>query len=1194
MLDLHRSYTNASSSTTFYISEGLPKGSFVGSLAHVNISFVISSPPASQDLAVDTSAKTITTRIVLDRETVASYDISVIDSNDRLHTVIVNVSDSNDNIPSFGQAVYYLKFDEGVDVQQRLKAVDKDFGSNSTQKYTILTGNVGDIFVLNEFVDRTGALCANLVLAPSKKLDRETRDSYILNVSASDGGNPPQTGFTSLNITVGDVNDHRPVFVNSSYSANTVENSPTGTTILKVLATDKDIGTNGQVIYSIERGSHSDPDRIFSFEPQTGVIINNVPLDYEDKQTYNIFVRAENPGSVMFSIVPVTIHVLDENDNKPDIQVRFERGGSYQVSEDAAIGTTVARIFVSDRDSGQNGQVDVTLEGGDGHFSAKVKNNADIIEVAKGLDRETHPKFTLKVVAKDRGQPQQISEDSFIINVGDVNDNHPKFDQAVFDAVLSENATIGTSAVTAHASDRDSGSNAKLVYNITYTHQASLYRDWFQINPLTGEIRTAALLDREKVPLAVLNVTVTDSGVPPLSANCTVLINISDTNDNNPVFSKDMYFTTVTENTANKTRLTQVSAKDIDSGLNGVIRYSLETPQSILPFAIDPSTGVVSTTGQIDYELHSSYMLKVVATDGGGRMARADLNISIEDVNDNYPVINPTTYNVTVYENLTAGDAITTILATDEDSGVFSRLNFVISAGNSDGIFFVDPSTGIVTLLQPLDRESKDFHRFEVEVVDGGGLRSKNSAVVQVVVLDVNDEPPIFQPSFYNFTIVENSPLWTVLGSVHASSKDLGTNADIYYSIKGGDIDSVFAINSSGTIFTRGSIDHEKSPQLLLNIEAKDGGTPPLYGFTNVTVTIIDLNDNGPSFASSEIPVNILEDTRVGQVFYNVTADDPDSGLFGQVRYTLLSNPNNTFNLDQNTGAFSLTQAIDFEGPRQYTIQVLAEDGGSPSLNATATFRLTVIDVNDHAPKFPKPSYSVHVVEGRAGERDILNVSATDEDSGDNARISYSFQPGVDTTLFGLRSNGWVYVKRALDREQQEVYRFVVVATDRGNPPKSSTANVVVYVDDINDKNPKFTLQQYLFTVSENENNRTFVGQVSATDLDAGSNAKIAYSFESPSLQFVIDEDTGVIRTNQVLDREVKSSYGLMVKARDHGEIPRIDKASVTVTIQDVNDNKPTFRKLSYEKAVSENIAVGSFVIKVRIIDAHPHTKNTL
>ena len=464
-------------------------------------------------------------------------------------------------------------------------------------------------------------------------------------------------------------------------------------------------------------------------------------------------------------------------------------------------------------------------------------------------------------------------------------------------------------------------------------------------------------------------------------------------------------------------------------------------------------------------------------------------------------------------------------------------------------------------------------------------MKSKNSAVVQVTVLDVNDEPPVFQPSFYNFTIVENSDIHTVLGSVYASSKDLGTNADIYYSISGGNAHNVFKINSTGTIFTQSNIDHEKTPKLWLNIQAKDGGAPPLYGFANVSVTVTDLNDNSPSFKSSTIDVNILEDTKIGQVFYNVTAHDPDSGVFGQVRYTLLLNPNNTFALARDTGSLSLTHAIDFEGPKQYSIQVLAEDGGSPSLNATATFRLTVVDVNDHPPTFPNSSYSTHVGERTPAGTDILNVSASDADTGDNARISYTFQPGVDTTLFGLRSNGWIYIKQELDREQQEVYQFTVVATDKGNPPKSSMADVVVYVDDVNDNNPKFTLQSYIFPVNENEPNRTFVGQVSASDKDAGSNAKIAYSFDSPSLVFVIDQDTGVIRTNEGLNREHKASYSLMVKARDHGESPRTDHASVTVTVQDLNDNAPTFKKLSYEKAVSEDIAMGSPVIAVEATD---------
>lgn len=1189
MFDLHPGFTSASTAT-FYISEGLPKGSFVGNLSHVNFDIVTGIRPQASDLKI--SSKIITTNVVLDRETVPSYEISL----EKLYPfeslrVLVNVTDANDNIPKFANDVYNFNlYEEDSSVEQRIKALDRDFGSNSTQTYSILSGNIGSVFKLIEFVDNNGALCAKLVLEQGKVLDREKRDAYILNVSASDGGNPRLTGFALLNITVLDINDNNPVFANKSYSANITENSAIGTPILKVFATDNDIGRNGEVLYLIERGSHSDPNFVFSIHEKTGVVVNNILLDYEKKHDYSISVRARNPGvlgSSKFDVATVAIHVLDINDNKPDIRVEFQLGGSYQVSEDAGIGTSVARIYVSDKDSGKNGEVDVTLEGGNGHFSAKAdpNNNVDIIATAKTLDREKQAAYTLKVVAKDRGQPQQTSQESFIINVGDVNDNHPEFDQDVFTAVLSENATIGSRVVVTHATDKDKGLNAKLVYNISYTPQDAIFKTWFQINQLTGEIRTAAMLDREKVPQSKFLVTVTDSGIPPLSANCTVIVNISDTNDNLPVFTKTVYFATVDENAANDTNVTLVSATDRDSGLNGIVRYSLGTNQGNIPFAINFKSGLVTTSGTIDFELQPTYIFNVVASDGGGRTASSVLNISVVDENDNYPVINPTTYSVSLYENLTVGDVVAKIFARDNDSGIFSQLIFSISNGNSGGHFYMESSTGVISLLKSLDRETKDFHRLEVEVTDGGGLKSKNSAVVEVTVLDVNDEPPVFEPSFYNFTVIENSDLQTVLGSVHASSKDLGTNADIYYSINGGNIHSVFSINSTGTIFTQSNIDHETTPKVWLNIQAKDGGKPPLYGFANVSVIVIDLNDNPPSFESSTIDVDILEDTKVGHTFYNVTAQDPDSGLFGQVRYTLLANPNNTFELGSDTGSLSLTHAIDFEGPRQYSIRVLAEDGGSPPLNTTATFRLTVVDVNDHPPIFPNSSYTAYVSEHTPSGTDILNVSASDADTGDNARISYSFQSGVDTTLFGLRLNGWIFIKQILNREEKEVYRFTVVATDKGNPPKSSTADVIVHVEDVNDNNPKFTLSSYIFPVDENEPNRTFVGQVSATDKDAGSNAKIAYILMSPSPEFVVDRNTGIIRTNKVLNREQERAFTFVVKAVDHGQNPRTGSASVTVTVQDLNDNAPIFKERSYEKAVYENIRVGSSVITVQATD---------
>lgn len=260
MFDLHPGFTSASTAT-FYISEGLPKGSFVGNLTHVNFDIVTGIRPQASDLKI--SSKIITTNVVLDRETVPSYEISLAKlSPFESLRVLVNVTDANDNIPKFANDVYNFNlYEEDSSVEQRIKALDRDFGSNSTQTYSILSGNIGSVFKLIEFVDNNGALCAKLVLEQGKVLDREKRDAYILNVSASDGGNPRLTGFALLNITVLDINDNNPVFANKSYSANITENSAIGTPILKVFATDNDIGMNGEVLYLIERGSHSDPDR---------------------------------------------------------------------------------------------------------------------------------------------------------------------------------------------------------------------------------------------------------------------------------------------------------------------------------------------------------------------------------------------------------------------------------------------------------------------------------------------------------------------------------------------------------------------------------------------------------------------------------------------------------------------------------------------------------------------------------------------------------------------------------------------------------------------------------------------------------------------------------------------------------------------------------------------------------------------
>ena len=1185
----------ATSSLDFYVSEDQSSGHLIGGIldelpdAQVPF-FLASSVPTELDFS--TSTGTIKVKTALDREKKCKLDFVVLSSGSIIE-VTVYVNDVNDNSPTFSSSVYeFTPYEGTANDKTKVRAEDPDEGTNSTQHYEIISGNTDNVFELKTLSDSNG-IYGELGLAPGKHLDREDTDEYLLNISARDGGSPPRVSYALINITVLDVDDNPPVFSSKEYRVNVSEAISRGTNILNVSASDIDVGQNALIEYAIERGSHSDPGYVFGVNPNTGLIQNNQLLDYETTKSYRIIVVARNPSpsSSQLATVPVVIGVLDENDNDPSISVSFEQPGRYQVLEDADIGTTVARISTSDRDSGSNGEVDVTLEGGNGHFSAKALplQSTDLILVAKKLDRENQSRFSLKVVAKDRGTVPLTSTYEFIVNVGDINDNPPYFDQAVYHVVVSENVTRNSLVVDLHAIDKDDGLNSELEYTILDDPLNSKFQSWFKINPSLGEIVTASSLDREEISYGVLHVRVSDKGTPPRSANCTVAINITDSNDNNPTFNQSRYQESVVEGSNNGTMVAQVSATDPDTGANGKLQYSIDYDKSKyanLPFHINMNSGIVTTIGIIDHEETPSFGFFVVATDGGGNSGSVEMTVIVTDLNDNKPIFNPLLYNESYFENIPTGHVIAIVNASDEDSGKFAELSYAIVAGDDDGIFDVNSTSGVISLKKSLDREKLDTHTLTIQATDGGGEQADQTATVVITVKDVNDAPPVFTKSLYNFSATENAQPPIFVGVVHASSDDLGINAQISYSIKASNVQDGFVIYPNGSIHLKKTLDHEQIPEAVLVIQAQDGGTPPLYGFANISIRVIDLNDNSPSFHKPEITVEVREDTTVGQTFYTMSANDPDSGSFGTVTYKLLSNPNDTFELHAQSGALSLRHTNAFVWPNTFTVEVLAMDGGSPPNNGTVKLLLKVVDVNDHAPLFVQSSYSVNVSEITSADFDILKVSATDQDTGTNAEVTYSFQPGTGSGDFGLRPDGWIHTKSKLDRETRSIYDLVVVATDRGNPAKSSTAKVVVNVEDVNDNDPKFAMLSYNFLVKEGEDNGTFVGVVSATDRDAGKNSEISYRFATQISEFTIHPSTGEIRTNQVLDREKESSYDIDVVASDAGQNPRTKKVTVTVIVQDINDNSPRFTESSYEKKVYENVPKGSSILAVSARDA--------
>ncbi|KAJ8953107.1 hypothetical protein NQ318_013451 [Aromia moschata] len=541
------------------VSEGAPVGTrigFIGDGASPD-----SGPPylivpvgiaVDTDLAIDQNTGEISTRVPLDRETRASYSLVAIPISGDNVKVVVKVLDENDNAPTFPMSVMNIEFPENTprDVKRTLHpAKDLDLDVFNTQRYNIISGNVNNAFRLSSHRERDGVLYLDLQI--NGFLDRETTASYSLVIEALDGGTPPLRGEMTVNITIQDVNDNPPIFNQSRYFASVPENATIGTSVLKVFATDADSDENGQIEYSINR-RQSDRDNMFRIDPSTGLIAVNKPLDFETKELHELVIVAKDHGlQPLETTAFVSIRVTDVNDNQPTINVIFlSDDATPKISESAQPGEFVARISVHDPDSKTDySNINVTLSGGDGHFGLTTRDNIIyLVIVSLPLDREMQANYTLNVVATDTGTPPLHASRTINLQVTDINDNAPEFEEQVYHANVMEVSDPGTSVIQVLANDKDEGNNSAITYSLMETPET--HSGWFQIDSRSGLVTTRAHVDCETDPVPQLTVIATDNGFPPLSSSATVLVTIHDVNDNEPIFDQSFYNVSVAENEA--------------------------------------------------------------------------------------------------------------------------------------------------------------------------------------------------------------------------------------------------------------------------------------------------------------------------------------------------------------------------------------------------------------------------------------------------------------------------------------------------------------------------------------------------------------------------------------------------------------------------------------------------------------------
>uniref|UniRef100_A0A8C1MUD6 FAT atypical cadherin 4 n=1 Tax=Cyprinus carpio TaxID=7962 RepID=A0A8C1MUD6_CYPCA len=1164
------------------IKENEPSGSFVTTVTasdpdlgrNGTVKYAITAGD-SYKFHINSNSGRITTLVPLDREEKTSYQLQVTATDGgglRSNTqaiVTVTVVDTQDNPPVFSQKEYSFVMFENVAIDTiigTVSATTVDLNTNIT--YLIASGDQRGLFAIK---GSTGQITA------SGLIDREEQAFYQLRVIARGG---EVTGEALVNITVKDLNDNAPHFIHNVEHVSAVENWATGHQIFQAKASDPDEGTNGMVVYSLKHN----PKGLFHIHERHGLITLTGPLEVTTS-SYQVEVVASDLGVPQHtSSLILTISVYDVNDNAPVFdQLSYE----VTILESEPVNSRFFKVEASDKDSGLNGEIVYDIISGNTNDVFGIFPDGQLYIKAE-LDREVQDRYSLLVVAKDRAVEPLSANVNVTILLDDVNDNRPLFNSTNYVFHFEEEQERGSFVGLVFAEDKDFGPNSEVRYSFE-TPQPN-----FELNAITGVLTSTLQLDRESLMrqrgAAVFSFTVvsSDQGLPkPLKDQAKVQVYIQDINDNPPKFTKDIYQASISESAQNMTQLLRVSASDVDENKNGLVRYNIVEGNEEKQFSIDSTSGQVTLVGKLDYETTPFYSLKIITEDSGivPLSSTCVLSISVLDDNDNSPSFPKSTLTVDVLENMRIGELVASVTATDSDSGSNADITYSITATNNHGTFSISPNTGSIFLVKKLDYETQSLYKLNVTAKDSGRPPRSSSIPVIIHVRDFNDNPPVFTPGDIFKSIPENLPLSTSVMTITAHDTDADINGQLEYSIvmqtpRGGH----FRIDpASGVIYTNKEIDREFSNLFELTIKATDQAVPVefrRFALKNITIWVTDQNDNVPLFISQNALVaesNIV----IGSILTTVVAFDPDEGANGEVEYELLRGDSDTFIMDRYSGDIRLASQL-LPSKLIYSLIVSATDHGTD--RKTSRTELTIILQGSEGPVFSQPKYITILKEGQPPGTNVISLDASSP-RGTGTKVEFfivSVRSGGKAAgrLFTIgRHSGMIQTAAELDREQ---------ATDKGEPPLSSSMEVTMMVLDVNDNTPSFSQNIYDIEIEENTLSGTDVLQVFASDADEGTNGQIRFSIAGGNLNsdFRIDSVTGVISVAKLLDRETRSAYSLLVQAADRGTPSLSSSGTVTVLVGDVNDNIPSFSSMSFHTTIPEDAPTGTDVLLLNSSDS--------
>lgn len=949
--------------------------------------------------------------------------------------VNVQVLDMNDLRPLFSPTTYSVTIAESTPLRTsiaQVTATDADIGSNGEFYYYFK--NKVELFSVHP---------TSGVISLSGRLNYDEKNRYDLEVLAVDRGmklygNNGVSSTAKLYIHIERINEHAPTLSVVTHVPFSLDKEPT---YAIVNVDDLDEGANGEIeSVAIVAG---DPLEYFVLTKE-GRWMNEFkikerkPIDW-DSFPYgcNLTLQAKDKGSPQkFSAVKLVHIAGPKRESNP---AKFEKE-TYDVaiSEFSPPGVAVAIVKLTPEPQGE----EYKLSPSEDAEYFKINPRTGLITTARPLKIVDKEFYDLEVTSKGDLKAHVT------VRIEDANDHIPEFAQPSYSSFVNESVPVGTSILSVSAFDKDRGENGYITYSI-----ASLNSLPFSINQFTGIISTSEELDFESSPESYrFIVRASDWGSPYRhESEVNVTIYIGNVNDNKPLFEKVACQGVISSDFPVGGHITAVSAIDIDE--LELVKYKIISGNELGFFYLNPESGVLQLKKSLVNAgvKNNNFGLKITATDGENfadtmfvnisvvhgkvssktfscretrvaqrlaekllKKAKANVKLNSEDgfldfysVNRQAPHFDksfPT--DISVREDLPIGASIYRIKAYDADSGFNGKVLYTISDGNTDSCFDLEMETGLLKVLMPMDREKTELYLLNITIYDLGNPQRAMWRLLTITVEDANDNRPVFLQESYSVSILESTSIGTEIIQVEARDKDLGLNGEVAYSILTDT--QQFVINTStGVIYVGDHLDRESKANYTLKIEARDRADSGNQQFSVIPLRVFldDVNDCSPAFIPPSYSVKVLEDLPVGTVIAWLESQDPDLGLGGQVRYSLVNDYNGRFEIDKASGAIRLSKELDYEKQQFYNLTVRAKDKGRPvSLSSVSFVEVEVVDVNEnlYTPYFSDFAVIGSVKENSRIGTSVLQVSARDEDVGRDGEIQYSIRDGSGLGRFNI------------------------------------------------------------------------------------------------------------------------------------------------------------------------------------------------